>query len=46
MIVVHIAFRREYRLAPGLVRSVIPGDDVRAREVSDYTRRFPGTATP
>ena len=36
MIVVHVAFRREYRLAPALVRGVSPGDEVRARQVSDH----------
>jgi hypothetical protein len=36
MIVVHVAFRREYRLAPELVRSVAPGDVARAGQVSDH----------
>ena len=30
MVVVHVAFRREYRLAPALVRGVTPDDEVRA----------------
>jgi hemerythrin-like domain-containing protein len=36
MIVVHTAFRREYRLAPALVRSVAPGDVTRANQVGDH----------
>lgn len=36
MIVVHTAFRREYRLAPGLVRGVAAGDQKRADVVADH----------
>ena len=36
MVVVHVAFRREYRLAPALVRGVAPDDEVRAGQVSDH----------
>jgi hemerythrin-like domain-containing protein len=36
MIAVHSAFRREFGLAPGLVRGVAPGDVQRAGVVSDH----------
>jgi hypothetical protein len=36
MLAIHSAFRREYGLAPGLVRSVRPGDVARARIVADH----------
>jgi hemerythrin-like domain-containing protein len=36
MIVIHTAFRREYGLAPALVRAVAPGDAARAGQVSDH----------
>lgn len=36
MFVVHTAFRRDFRLAPGLVRSVPAGDRVRARLVAEH----------
>jgi hemerythrin-like domain-containing protein len=36
MIAVHSAFRREFRLAPGLVRAVAPGDVTRAQVVADH----------
>jgi hemerythrin-like domain-containing protein len=36
MIAVHSAFRREFGLAPGLVRSVAPGDVPRAQVVGDH----------
>jgi len=38
MLVVHAAFRREFRLAPGLVRSVQDGDTARARVVASHLR--------
>jgi hypothetical protein len=36
MIAVHSAFRREFGLAPALVRGVAPGDGTRARVVADH----------
>jgi hypothetical protein len=36
MIAVHSAFRREFGLAPGLVRGVAPGDVQRAGVVADH----------
>jgi hemerythrin-like domain-containing protein len=36
MIAVHSAFRREFRLAPGLVRAVAPGDVSRAEVVAEH----------
>jgi hemerythrin-like domain-containing protein len=36
MIAVHSAFRREFRLAPALVRAVAPGDVPRAQVVADH----------
>jgi hemerythrin-like domain-containing protein len=36
MIAVHSAFRREFRLAPGLVRAVAAGDVTRAQVVADH----------
>jgi hypothetical protein len=36
MIAVHSAFRREFGLAPGLVRGVAPGDGQRAGVVADH----------
>jgi hemerythrin-like domain-containing protein len=36
MIAVHSAFRREFRLAPALVRGVAPGDVTRAEVVADH----------
>jgi len=36
MIVVHRVFRREFRLAPRLVRAVRPGDVVRARRIGGH----------
>lgn len=38
MLVVHIAMRREFRLAPGLVRGVAAGDLTRAGVVADHLR--------
>lgn len=38
MLVVHRAFRREFRLAPRLVRAVVPGDTSRAAVVADHAR--------
>jgi hemerythrin-like domain-containing protein len=38
MIVVHRVFRREFRLAPTLIRGVRPGDTARARVVADHLR--------
>jgi hypothetical protein len=39
MLVVHRAFRREFVLAPGLVRRVDDGDTLRCRIVSSH-RQF------
>jgi hemerythrin-like domain-containing protein len=36
MLVIHTALRREYRLAPALVRGVSPGDTTRAAQLSDH----------
>ena len=36
MNVVHVGFRREYRLAPGLVRGVAAGDTARSAVVADH----------
>lgn len=36
MFVVHSGFRREFRLAPGLVRSVVAGDTARATQVATH----------
>ncbi|XVU24111.1 hemerythrin domain-containing protein [Actinoplanes sp. CA-054009] len=36
MIVVHRVFRREFRLLPGLVRAVAPGDTARAAVLADH----------
>jgi hemerythrin-like domain-containing protein len=36
MIVVHRVFRREFRMAPALVRAVAPGDTVRAEVLGDH----------
>lgn len=36
MFVVHTAFRRDFRLAPGLVRAVADGDTARARLVGEH----------
>ncbi|NJC68066.1 hemerythrin domain-containing protein [Planosporangium flavigriseum] len=36
MLVIHTALRREYRLAPALVRAVAPGDAARARVISEH----------
>ncbi len=36
MLVVHTSFRREFRLAPGLVRGVAEGDLARSRIVADH----------
>jgi hemerythrin-like domain-containing protein len=36
MVIVHRAFRREFRLAPELIRGVAAGDTVRARVVADH----------
>ena len=36
MVVVHTAFRREFGLAPALVRGVAPGDQRRADVVADH----------
>ncbi|MBO2447571.1 hemerythrin domain-containing protein [Actinomadura barringtoniae] len=36
MVLVHRLFRREYRLAPGLVRAVHDGDKARAATVAEY----------
>jgi hemerythrin-like domain-containing protein len=38
MLAIHSCFRREYGLAPELVRSVRPGDVERARVVADHLR--------
>lgn len=38
MLVVHAAFRREFRLAPGLVSGVQEGDTARARVVAGHLR--------
>ena len=38
MIAVHSAFRREFRLAPGLVRAVAPGDVARAQVVAGHVQ--------
>jgi len=36
MVIVHRAFRREFRLAPELIRGVAPGDTARARVVAAH----------
>lgn len=36
MVIVHRAFRREFRLAPDLIRGVAPGDTARARVVAAH----------
>lgn len=36
MIVVHRVFRREFRMAPGLVRAVAPGDTARAEILAEH----------
>jgi hemerythrin-like domain-containing protein len=38
MVVAHRAFRREFRLVPGLVRSVRPGDTARAAVIAGHAR--------
>ncbi len=38
MVVVHRAFRREFRLIPELVRQVAPGDTARAAVLADHAR--------
>jgi hemerythrin-like domain-containing protein len=38
MIAVHSAFRREFRLAPGLVRAVAPNDVARAQVVAEHVQ--------
>lgn len=42
MIVVHTALRRDFRLAPGLVRGVTPGARRRARVVADHVELISG----
>lgn len=42
MIVVHTALRREYRLAPGVVQAVEPGDVARAVTVADHVHLING----
>ncbi|MEV7024183.1 hemerythrin domain-containing protein [Kitasatospora sp. NPDC093558] len=36
MVIVHRVFRREFRLAPGLVRATANNDTVRARQLADH----------
>jgi hemerythrin-like domain-containing protein len=38
MVAVHVAFRREFRRAPALVRGVAAGDTARSRVVADHVR--------
>jgi hypothetical protein len=40
MLVIHTSLRREYRLAPALVRAVAPGDMTLGRRVSEHLDFF------
>ncbi|MEU4421396.1 hemerythrin domain-containing protein [Actinoplanes sp. NPDC024001] len=42
MVLVHRVFRREFRLLPGLVRAVAPGDTARAGAIADHLSNLAG----
>lgn len=42
MVLVHRVFRREFRLLPGLVRAVAPGDTARAEVIGDHLHNLAG----